>query len=138
MAWLALVVRLIQLPDSCPKTVAATCWPRAMGEVNCNNRFVQELMPLAVSRRMESELAGSVSVKLVPALAIELVTGKTFVGAAREFPSVKLPEVNWMTVAPDATALTPVTLNVVASGAPLVLTTLTMIWPLDCNRLLEA
>ena len=95
-------------------------------------------MPLAVSRRMESELAGSVSEKLVPALAIEFVTGKTYVGDAKEFSSAELPEVNWMTVALDAMELTPVTLNVVANGALLVLTTLTMIWPLDCNRLLEA
>jgi hypothetical protein len=94
-------------------------------------------MPLAVSRRMESELAGSVSEKLVPALAIELVTGKTYVGDDKEFSSNELPEVNWMTVALDAMELTPVTLNVVASDAP-GLTALTMIWPLDRDRLLEA
>ena len=87
---------------------------------------------------MESELAGSVSVKFVPALEIEFVTGKTYVGDNKLSASDELPEVNWMTVALGAMELTPVTLNVVASGALLVLTTLTRIWPVDRNRVLEA
>ena len=60
-------------------------------------------MPLALSRRTESELAGRMSEKLVPALAISLVTGNTFAGDAKEFSSAALPEVNWMSVAFGAT-----------------------------------
>jgi hypothetical protein len=73
-------------------------------------------MPLALSRRMESEFADSVRVKLVPALEIEFVTGKTYVGDKKVFSSAELSEVNWMSVAFGDMELTPVTLNVVATG----------------------
>ena len=71
-----------------------------------------------LSRSTDTELAGSVSVKLVPALAMVLVTGKTYAGDARELASPELPDASWTTVALVAIAFTPLTLNVVASGVP--------------------
>ena len=86
-----------------------------------------KLIPLACSLRTESEFAGRVRVKFVPALLITLVTGKTLVGAASEFSSVGLQEVNWMSVAVGATELSPLRLNVVATGTAEALTVLTRI-----------
>src|SRR5579871_5254979 len=97
-AWLVFPERLIELPDCWPSTVEATLTPLEMGDGNCSERFVYVLMPLALSRRIESELAGNVRIKLVPALEMELVTGETKVGAAKEFSSEALPEVSWTTV----------------------------------------
>src|ERR1035437_1144761 len=91
-------------------------------------------MPLACSRRIQSEFAGSVNVKLVPALLMEFVTGKTFTGAASEFSFAGLPEVNWMTVAVGAMELTPVTLTVVATELLEGFTALTMTCPDDRAR----
>ncbi len=91
-----MVERLIQLvePDGWPKTVEATNCPLEIGEGICNIRFVTKSIPVACKRRMEREFAGSVTVKLVPALEMEFVTGKTFTGAASEFSSDGLAEVN--------------------------------------------
>ena len=73
-------------------------------------------MPVALSRRIDSEFAGKVRTKFVPALEMEFVTGETKVGAANEFSSEGLAEVSWITVAVEETEFTPARLNVVVNA----------------------
>ena len=69
------------------------------------------LKPLPCNRNMESELAGSVTVKLVPALLIALVTEEILVGKANELVALAFPE-SCTTVAAGVMVATPFTLNV--------------------------
>src|SRR5882672_12093969 len=86
---------------------------------------------------MESELAGKVYRKLVPAMLIVPVWGTTLVGVAREFSASGFAADSSTNVACGEIAASPFRLKVVASGTGETFTAFTMMSPAVCERELE-
>src|SRR5215472_15359937 len=92
-------------------------------------RFVPTASPTFVGnvggvckRSTDSELAGNVYKKLVPAFVSTVVTGKTFVGLASEFSFSALEEVSCIRFAADPIVASPFTLNNASIGPDVTLT----------------